>query len=130
MIGPIAFSSFAEYFVLNHYRDDLNRLSSKKYGTRGELTEHMAILLKSLWSSMYSSEISIKFKKVVAKFGTQYNGNEQHDAQEFLLWLLDKCHEDLTVQSSKMANNKNAFLNFNKKANKSNSKKNVVSSSQ
>lgn len=25
----------------------------------------------------------------------QYKGNAQHDAQEFLLWLLDRVHEDL-----------------------------------
>lgn len=25
----------------------------------------------------------------------QYRGNAQHDAQEFLLWLLDRVHEDL-----------------------------------
>jgi hypothetical protein len=25
----------------------------------------------------------------------QYRGNSQHDAQEFLLWLLDRVHEDL-----------------------------------
>lgn len=25
----------------------------------------------------------------------QYRGSSQHDAQEFLLWLLDRVHEDL-----------------------------------
>ncbi|KAJ6216427.1 hypothetical protein RDWZM_007584 [Blomia tropicalis] len=101
----------AEYFVFNHYRDDLHQ--NKKNGTRGELTEHLAILLKSLWSCMYSSDISMKFKKIVSKYGHQYNGYEQHDAQEFLLWLFDKCHEDLTAQS-KSGNNKNSLLHFRK----------------
>ncbi|XP_027539846.1 ubiquitin carboxyl-terminal hydrolase 31 [Neopelma chrysocephalum] len=34
----------------------------------------------------------------------QYRGNAQHDAQEFLLWLLDRVHEDLNnvVNSSSM----------------------------
>lgn len=94
----------AEYFVLDYYRDDLvqhGRLLSKKYGTRGELTEQLAIFLKSLWSCMYSSDISQKFKKTMSKYGEQYTGYDQHDAQEFLLWLLDKCHEDLSVHSTK-----------------------------
>lgn len=121
----------AEYFIFNHYREDLaahkgavsnggksHFLSSG--GTRGELTEHVAILLKSLWSVMYSSDISLKFKKIVSKHGEQYNGYEQHDAQEFLLWLLDKCHEDLTVQSpsakgaGQVANKNSSFLSFKK----------------
>ncbi|XP_054168355.1 ubiquitin carboxyl-terminal hydrolase 31-like [Oppia nitens] len=94
----------AEYFVMNHYRSDSlrhNKLHAKKYGTKGELTEQLALLLKSLWSCMYSSEISSKFKTLMAKYSAQYEGSEQHDAQEFLLWLLDKCHEDLNIANKK-----------------------------
>ncbi|KAJ0060210.1 hypothetical protein NL108_004061, partial [Boleophthalmus pectinirostris] len=32
---------------------------------------------------------------VVSKSALQFRGNSQHDAQEFLLWLLDRVHEDL-----------------------------------
>ncbi|RWS15006.1 ubiquitin specific protease-like protein [Dinothrombium tinctorium] len=95
---------FAEFFVLNHYKSDLskrNKLHAKKYGTRGEVTEQLAALLKSLWSNQYSPEISYKFKQLVAKYGPQYDGNDQHDAQEFLLWLLDKIHEDLNIATKK-----------------------------
>ena len=31
----------------------------------------------------------------VMKHGEQYRGYMQHDAQEFLLWMLDNVHEDL-----------------------------------
>lgn len=34
-------------------------------------------------------------QNTVAKRAMQYRGNAQHDAQEFLLWLLDRVHEDL-----------------------------------
>lgn len=30
----------------------------------------------------------------VAKYASQFRGNSQHDALEFLLWLLDRVHED------------------------------------
>lgn len=103
----------AEYFVLDQYKIDLsrrNKLNSKKYGTKGEVTEQLAILLKSIWSCQYSPEISNQFKLVVDKYGSQYRGNNQHDAQEFLLWLLDKVHEDLnTATKKKYKTIKNSF---------------------
>ncbi|XP_022644966.1 ubiquitin carboxyl-terminal hydrolase 43-like isoform X2 [Varroa destructor] len=90
--------AFAEYLVLNRYQVDLSyarKNNRKKYGTRGEVTEQLALLIKSLWSSTMYPEISARLKSVVGKYGPQYAGSEQHDAQEFLIWLLDKVHEDL-----------------------------------
>lgn len=37
----------------------------------------------------------ICLQSIVSKNALQYRGNSQHDAQEFLLWLLDRVHEDL-----------------------------------
>lgn len=105
----------AEYLVLDYYREDIHQ-HSKISKNRGELLNHFSLLLKSLWSCMYSSDISIKFKKVVSKYGDQYNGYDQHDAQEFLLWLLDKCHEEL--KNSAKSNNKNVLSYFKEKNSK------------
>ena len=94
----------AEYFVLDSYKADLlkkNKINSKKYGTKGEITEQLALLLKAIWSCRYDPEMSTAFKSVVDKYGSQYRGNLQHDAQEFLLWLLDKVHEDLNQATYK-----------------------------
>ncbi|XP_072932015.1 ubiquitin carboxyl-terminal hydrolase 31 [Epargyreus clarus] len=94
----------AEYFVLDHYKVDLqkrNKINSKKYGTRGEVTEQLAALLKALWSCRYIPDMSVTFKGAVERHGTQYRGNSQHDAQEFLFWLLDKVHEDLNTATKK-----------------------------
>ena len=106
----------AEYFVLDQYKSDLRRkrrISSlaalkKRAATaanganstdRGEVTEQLAVLLKSMWSLQYDPEISIRFKSLVEKHASQYKGSSQHDAQEFLLWLLDQVHEDLNLAS-------------------------------
>lgn len=92
------------YFISDQYKDDIkrnNKQNAKKYGTRGELTENLATLLKSLWTCRYASEISADFKATVGKYGNQYRGFAQHDAQEFLLWLLDKIHEDLNIAVKK-----------------------------
>lgn len=106
----------AEYFVMNQYKADLtrrNRLTSKKYGTKGEVTEQLALLLKSVWHCQYDPDISNQFKLIVDKYGTQYCGNNQHDAQEFLIWLLDKVHEDLNTATKKNYKaNKVRFLQF------------------
>lgn len=78
-----------------------NKLNSKKHGTRGEMTEQLALLLKSIWLCKYDPDMSNQFKAIVDKYGIQYRGNNQHDAQEFLLWLLDKVHEDLNIATKK-----------------------------
>ena len=94
--------SFAEYFITDDYKDDLksSRIVSKKNGSKnckGEVTEYLGDLLKSLWSEKYSSKVSLDFKAVVGKVNNQYKGSSQHDSQEFLLWLLDRVHEDLIL---------------------------------
>jgi len=98
----------AEYFVLDQYKSDLRRrrrlnaFTKAAAGTgKGEVTEQLAMLLKSLWSLQYDPEISDKFKSLVDKYGSQYKGGSQHDAQEFLLWLLDRVHEDLNTATKK-----------------------------
>ena len=118
----------AEYFVLDTYKGDLKRKkklqaltalykrstnsNSADFCGRGEVTEQLATLLKSLWSLQYDPEISIRFKSLVEKNASQYKGGSQHDAQEFLLWLLDRVHEDLNVaprrRSRKLGSNSNA----------------------
>ncbi|KAJ0050662.1 hypothetical protein NL108_005044, partial [Boleophthalmus pectinirostris] len=54
---------------------------------------------------------------IVAKYASQFRGNSQHDALEFLLWLLDRVHEDANPSH----NNNNSSGNSSTKV-KSNSK--------
>lgn len=103
--------SFSEYFITDLYKDDLKntRNSAKKLGSKGpkgDVTEQLGLLLKSLWTEKYNREISIDFKAIVGKFSVQYKGNLQHDAQEFLLWLLDRVHEDLMLPSPSQSQGK------------------------
>ena len=93
----------AEYFVLEQYQHDLRRSkkNNKKFGTRGEVTEQLALLMKSVWSCQYLPQHTTEFKRIVSKYSGQFRGNDQHDAQEFLIWLLDKVHEDLNCAPKK-----------------------------
>ena len=95
---------FAEYFVMGQYKIDMKNCRkdrSKKYGTKGEVTEQLAIIIKSLWTGTYTPDMTKTLKDVMSKYGSQYKGSVQHDSQEFLLWLLDKMHEDINIQPVK-----------------------------
>lgn len=87
-----------------------NKINSRKFGTKGELTEQLAQVLKALWTCKDASEYSTNFKEVVERYGAQFRSSTQHDAQEFLFWLLDKVHEDLnTATKRKYKNIKNNY---------------------
>lgn len=104
----------AEYFVMSHFKIDLikaKQLNLCKYGSHGEVTSQCALLFKSLWTKNYSPDISNRFKYLVSKYCKQYEGNEQHDAQEFLFFLLDILHEDLNIASKR----KSKKIKVNKK---------------
>uniref|UniRef100_A0A6Q2YPC9 ubiquitinyl hydrolase 1 n=1 Tax=Esox lucius TaxID=8010 RepID=A0A6Q2YPC9_ESOLU len=71
---------------------------------RGEVTEQLASLVRALWTLEYTPQHSVEFKTIVSRYGSQFRGNSQHDALEFLLWLLDRVHEDVNLTSCR--NNK------------------------
>ncbi|TRY86249.1 hypothetical protein DNTS_015824 [Danionella cerebrum] len=95
---------FAEYLALEQYRGDqtddekpkTNGVVQRKGAQdKGEVTEQLSGLVRALWTFEYTPQHSRDFKNAVARSAMQYRGNAQHDAQEFLLWLLDRVHEDL-----------------------------------
>ncbi|MEQ2160960.1 hypothetical protein GOODEAATRI_004811, partial [Goodea atripinnis] len=103
---------FAEYLALEQFRGgeassgDSEKpkpnggLVQKKGGSQqqqeaGEVTEQLSGLVRALWTFEYTPQHSRDFKNVVSKSALQFRGSSQHDAQEFLLWLLDRVHEDL-----------------------------------
>lgn len=53
-------------------------------------------------------------QSTVAKYASQFRGNSQHDALEFLLWLLDRVHEDANESPN---NNNNTSSSSKTKAN-------------
>ncbi|XP_054615322.1 ubiquitin carboxyl-terminal hydrolase 43 isoform X2 [Dunckerocampus dactyliophorus] len=96
----------AEYLGLERYKLDLSdttingtvRTEETRF-TKGEVTERLASLVRALWTLEYTPQLSVDFKTIVSKYGSQFRGNSQHDALEFLLWLLDRVHEDINLAS-------------------------------
>lgn len=93
---------FAEYLALGQYRlgrpepsPEPEQPAGRGPHGQGEVTEQLAHLVRALWTLEYTPQHSRDFKSIVSKNALQYRGNSQHDAQEFLLWLLDRVHEDL-----------------------------------
>ncbi|XP_059893100.1 ubiquitin carboxyl-terminal hydrolase 31-like [Gadus macrocephalus] len=102
---------FAEYLALEQFKGAETALGEKtaksngaavvpaKRGSQpadgGEVTEQLSGLVRALWTFEYTPQHSREFKNVVSKSALQFRGTAQHDAQEFLLWLLDRVHEDL-----------------------------------
>ncbi|CAG7833786.1 unnamed protein product [Allacma fusca] len=94
--------ALAKYLVTDGYKSDLKRRNWIKSG-KGEVTEELATILRITWlrhNSAVMEEAVSRFKAAVERGAQQWRGSEQHDAQEFLLWLLDRLHEDLNQAAS------------------------------
>lgn len=81
-------------FLSNKFRTDLN--TSNPLGTGGKLAHAYEIMVKDLWMRLSQGSTSpTALKRAIALFAPRFAGYLQHDAQEFLAYLLDGLHEDL-----------------------------------
>uniref|UniRef100_A0A9J2P0V3 Ubiquitin carboxyl-terminal hydrolase n=1 Tax=Ascaris lumbricoides TaxID=6252 RepID=A0A9J2P0V3_ASCLU len=107
-----ASSPLAEYFISDKFLKDLHEKNNaqlencQQYGTGGLLTMAFADVIKSLWSNDINERIAREFYEVVRQFNNEYGTFRQQDAQEFLVWLLDKIHEDLNTAIVRLYNDK------------------------
>lgn len=82
-----------DFFLSGSFQKDLN--TENVLGSGGRLAVAFGILCKVLWSGKQYSYAPSKLKVLVAQKASQFTGFAQHDAQEFLAFLLDGIHEDL-----------------------------------
>ncbi|BGP15879.1 hypothetical protein JCM10213_003692 [Rhodosporidiobolus nylandii] len=83
---------FAKYFTSGAYRKDINTVNP--LGTKGALANAVAELIRALWAQQYNFLSPVTFREQICRVASQFRGSEQHDAQEFLGFLLDGLHED------------------------------------
>ena len=105
---------FRDYFTSKSYLNDINR--TNPLGHEGRLAQVSAVLITSLWKRFNTQAIHQPkrvtapgsyapvnapaltpktFKESLGKFNEIFEGNEQHDAQELLAFLLGGLSEDL-----------------------------------
>lgn len=82
-----------EYFATKAYINDINQ--SNPTGHQGRLAQVTATLVCELWKGTSAGLTPATFKDSIAKFNNHFAGNDQHDAQELLAFLLDGLSEDL-----------------------------------
>lgn len=82
-----------DYFVNGRHLADINK--SNPLGFKGELAKAFSFLIRKLWSGEYEYYAPKKLRSVITSQSSHFGDNEQHDAHEFMSYLLDGLHEDL-----------------------------------
>ncbi|CAK69659.1 unnamed protein product (macronuclear) [Paramecium tetraurelia] len=82
-----------EYLLSNQYKQDINELNT--LGTKGELAQKFAHLLRRMWYAERTPIPPFSLKRAIGKFQPQFQGFQQHDSQELITYLLDGLNEDL-----------------------------------
>ena len=88
-----------KYFILNLYENDINQ--ENKLGSGGRIAVTYRKLLEELWRRDEDYINPSYFKNIFAHFVRKFSGYSQQDSNEFLIYLLDKIHEDLNSISKK-----------------------------
>ena len=81
-----------QFFMNYAFVDEINE--GNVFGTKGILLQEIGELFKSYYKTKGSKITPYRFKSLVAKFNTTFEGYSQHDSQEFWSYLLDSIHED------------------------------------
>ncbi|XP_032828382.2 ubiquitin carboxyl-terminal hydrolase 19-like isoform X4 [Petromyzon marinus] len=87
-----------DYLHDSAFKADINY--SNVLGTGGRLAVSFAIILRTLWKGTHYAFSPSKLKEIVSNKASQFSGFSQHDAQEFLAFLLDGLHEDLNLAAN------------------------------
>ncbi|KJE96924.1 NY-REN-60 antigen [Capsaspora owczarzaki ATCC 30864] len=88
-----------QYFLngLHTYEFNVNN----PIGMKGEVAKQYAALVQQVWAGTSTSVSPAKLRSTIAKYEPRFSSFQQHDAQEFLAFLLDGLHEDLNRVLSK-----------------------------
>ena len=78
--------SVRNHFVAGCFEESLNL--QNPHGTKGKLSHAFARLLSYLWKGDYTVIAPRRFKAIIGQVDVSYLGYDQHDAQEFLGFLL------------------------------------------
>lgn len=92
--------TLVDYFLSGQFRKDLNR--TNELGFKGEIADEFSVIVSASWSGHCKTIVPRRFKNILGQFNQQFVSNEQQDAQELLLFLLDGLHEDLNKVTTQL----------------------------
>lgn len=102
----------ARYVLTKSYENDMknvkNALVQHQNSTSPiptpnfKVTKSFVQIFQALWnnSSNTTSKLLYDFKSIIGNLNRQYAGNEQNDAQEFLLFLINTIHDELNLAAN------------------------------
>ena len=93
--------ALADYFLGGHYKAELN--VDNPLGYKGKLVKEFASLVSDMWKPTQGNAYlkPSRFNNTIWSNTEMFEKYQQHDAQEFLAFLLDALHEDLNRVSKK-----------------------------
>jgi ubiquitin carboxyl-terminal hydrolase 8 len=92
--------SLREYFASDSWKEDVNE--DNPLGMNGDIARAYAQVIQQLWATNSVPPYNPKqLKSKIELHCPIFEGNEQHDAQELLAFLLDGLHEDLNRVTKK-----------------------------
>ncbi|XP_065845473.1 ubiquitin carboxyl-terminal hydrolase 19-like [Oscarella lobularis] len=86
------------YMLDGYYVRDVNE--ENPLGYKGQLARAFARSLEKMWSTDFHRD-SVSPKILLTAFQSKMDGYAQHDAQEYMSFLIDGLHEDLNRVKSK-----------------------------
>jgi len=84
-----------DYFLSLRYLRDVN--IEGKFSLGGRLAYIFGTLAREVWTTGRTALNPKGFIKELTSMFEQFQGHEQHDAQEFINVILDGLHEDLNL---------------------------------
>ncbi|KAK9450119.1 uncharacterized protein V1518DRAFT_413038 [Limtongia smithiae] len=85
----------AKFFLDGTYKKNINM--NNKLGSRGVVAKTFGDLIYALYNDQSTFLSPKAMKDLIGKLQPSFAGNDQHDAQEFLTFILDSLHEDLNT---------------------------------
>ncbi|CAF1201753.1 unnamed protein product [Rotaria magnacalcarata] len=100
----------ALYMLRKTYEHDMRNIknsivdypNSSQQSTGFKVTKTFVQIFQALWnnSSNTTSKLLYDFKSILSNLNKQYSGNEQNDAQEFSLFLINTIHDELNLANA------------------------------
>ncbi|KAG9000772.1 ubiquitin-specific protease doa4 [Tulasnella sp. JGI-2019a] len=84
---------FARFFIDGRWKSAINM--QNPLGTQGSVAFAFATIVHELWQRESPYLTPYAFRNKICAYAPQFGGSDQHDAQEFLSFLVDGLHEDL-----------------------------------